>query len=377
MKQNKTTKEITAMHTMKRIHAQTTYQRPEHSRSLAESLSRRSLLRQTVLFLLICLGGSFLIDLIGYLQLGPLAEESAKWGRLLQVRMFIPAATAVLLMLADREQAVPKEARIFFAALLAVIAIPFALLAGGYIQAARIIQPLLTILLTGYIIVMHSRRSWRFSISQTGLAWDRYLLRFLPLLGLYILLLAVSFGLNPLFGLTASAAAGGNGGDMPLSRLLLSVPRLLVIIPLLGWLPYFGEEYGWRYYLQQRLFALFGLRRGVLLLGIIWGLWHAPVIAMGYNYPGRPLLGNIAMILFTVVIGIYLSYAVLRSRSIWPAVILHGFTNTLAPRLIAYFGAPADPVFSFGLGIFGIALLAVPAVYLLYLLPRQSETPTM
>jgi membrane protease YdiL (CAAX protease family) len=164
---------------------------------------------------------------------------------------------------------------------------------------------------------------------------------------------------------------------MPLHRLLAAVPKMLILVPLVGWPVYFGEEYGWRYYLQDRLFSLFGARRGVLLLGIVWGLWHAPIIAMGYNYPGRPLLGNAAMLLFTVVIGIYFSYAVLRSGSVWPAVLLHGMTNTLAPRFMAYFGQPGDPVFSFGLGLYGIAFLAVPAVFLFGRLPRHvlSFTP--
>jgi membrane protease YdiL (CAAX protease family) len=365
------------MTTLNRIQPRPASRTTDDNQPLPGSSRRNRFIRQTLLFLLICMGGSYLIDLVGYLRLGSLSEESETWVRLLQIRMFIPAITAILLMLADREQSVPREVRIFFAALLLAITVPLLAASSGYSQTARILQPLLSVLLTGYIIALHSSRSWRSSLSRAGLAWNGYHLRFLLLLGFYILLLALSFALNPLFGFTAAAGQEAGNAGMSLGRLLLSVPRLLVIIPLLGWLLYFGEEYGWRYYLQERLFALFGLRRGVLLIGIIWGLWHAPVIAMGYNYPGRPLLGNIVMVLFTVVIGIYLSYAVLRSGNIWPAVILHGFTNTLAPRLIAYFGAPADPVFSFGLGGFGIALFAVPALYLLHKLPRQPEARTM
>lgn len=65
------------------------------------------------------------------------------------------------------------------------------------------------------------------------------------------------------------------------------------------------EEYGWHYYLQDRLIGLAGPRRGVLLAGHTWGIRHAPVIAMGYNYFGRPLLGSAGDPILSFGPGIY------------------------------------------------------------------------
>lgn len=62
---------------------------------------------------------------------------------------------------------------------------------------------------------------------------------------------------------------------------------------------YFGEEFGWRVYLRDRLFPLLGSYKGVLVLGIICGAWHYPMNAMGYNFPGQPILGNVLMTIFT------------------------------------------------------------------------------
>lgn len=42
-------------------------------------------------------------------------------------------------------------------------------------------------------------------------------------------------------------------------------------------LVFFGEEYGWRYFLWPKLQNRFGKRKGVLLLRILWGLWHLPL----------------------------------------------------------------------------------------------------
>ena len=60
---------------------------------------------------------------------------------------------------------------------------------------------------------------------------------------------------------------------------LLALPLSLFM----AFLPYFGEEYGWRYYLQPFLQKKFGKRIGVILLGVIWGLWHLPINLFFYS----------------------------------------------------------------------------------------------
>ena len=87
----------------------------------------------------------------------------------------------------------------------------------------------------------------------------------------------------------------------------------IIIGPILGLIITFGEEYGWRGYLQSELVHL-GRIRGVGLLGIIWGIWHWPIILMGYNYPGQPVLGPLLMTGYTVVLSYFLAYAVFKSR---------------------------------------------------------------
>ena len=46
----------------------------------------------------------------------------------------------------------------------------------------------------------------------------------------------------------------------------------------------FGEELGWRGLLQLE-FARLGFWKSSALIGLIWGVWHAPIIIQGYNYP--------------------------------------------------------------------------------------------
>jgi len=93
----------------------------------------------------------------------------------------------------------------------------------------------------------------------------------------------------------------------------------------------FGEEFGWRGHLQEKLLRKFGLNRGLIILGIIWGYWHLPIILMGYNFPNHPVLGALLLMpMGTIFAGIFEGWIYLRSRSIWMPVLVHASGNTAA-----------------------------------------------
>ncbi|WP_460374072.1 CPBP family intramembrane glutamic endopeptidase [Methanocalculus sp. MC3] len=146
---------------------------------------------------------------------------------------------------------------------------------------------------------------------------------------------------------------------------------------LVGWQFYFGEEYGWRIYLQDRLFTILGGLKGVIVIGIIWGLWHSGLILMGMNYPGQPILGNSIMILFAIVMGVFYSIAVLKTGSVWIAVILHLITDTMEPLAWLYLSYPSDMINSFGTGIYGVAILGIIAIFLLLRLDIWEKASTL
>ncbi len=109
----------------------------------------------------------------------------------------------------------------------------------------------------------------------------------------------------------------------------------------------FGEEFGWRAYLQPKVMPL-GPRRGMVLMGLIWGVWHWPVILMGHNYglryPGVPFLGPLAMVWFTFVVGTFLGWLTWRARSVWPAVIGHAAVNGIANLGTIFVRGEPDPL---------------------------------
>ncbi|WP_251342195.1 CPBP family intramembrane glutamic endopeptidase [Haloplanus halophilus] len=149
--------------------------------------------------------------------------------------------------------------------------------------------------------------------------------------GAYALLLPAH--LDPTLGTLRSALGLPAGAPLPASPPVLVglvVAQALLVAPVVNAPFAFGEEFGWRGYLLPKLLPL-GWRRAVLVSGAVWGVWHWPVIAMGYNYgldyPGAPWTGLLAMTWFTVVVGAFLAWVTIRAGSVWPAVVGHAVVN--------------------------------------------------
>lgn len=95
-------------------------------------------------------------------------------------------------------------------------------------------------------------------------------------------------------------------------------------------LPYFGEEYGWRGFLQPWLQKRFGMKKGIILTGVVWGIWHLPMFFDAYQFSFRfsvlvpVIIGKIA---FCISIGIFIGYVYLKTKNIWICVIIHYLNN--------------------------------------------------
>ena len=132
-----------------------------------------------------------------------------------------------------------------------------------------------------------------------------------------------------------SAGASADTYPMSLSTLILVQAFTgLFFGPLMNFLTCFGEEWGWRGYLLPKMSEKLPLIPMLLVNGVIWGLWHAPITALGHNYgvgyPGFPFTGIAAMCVFCIVVGAFLSYVSLKTQSCIPAVLGHGAINSIA-----------------------------------------------
>ena len=151
----------------------------------------------------------------------------------------------------------------------------------------------------------------------------------------------------------------------------------LILAPFINFIPAFGEEYGWRGFLQPKLIGRLDLLRGLLLTGAIWGLWHAPLILMGYNYPHHPdLLGVAAFTVWTILVGFFLGWLRLKSKSVFPAALGHGAVNAYIG--LGLFVAPAvDEMMTIPFGLPGMLALFIIALLAYIDLLRSVNAHTL
>ncbi len=150
--------------------------------------------------------------------------------------------------------------------------------------------------------------------------WPYYLVAWLlplPIVGV-IVLLAAALGVWP----TRSA--------LPPALVPGALLGSLVAAPL-----FWGEEFGWRGYLQLRLLGRQPLL-AALLTGLIWGVFHYPLILVGFEGYENAALGLLLFPVFTILQSVILGWLRLRTGSVWPACLAHAAANFIGGALTSY-----------------------------------------
>ncbi|QMU98486.1 CPBP family intramembrane metalloprotease [Microbacterium esteraromaticum] len=150
--------------------------------------------------------------------------------------------------------------------------------------------------------------------------------------------------------------------------------NLLLAALIFNLIPALGEEIGWRGWLLPKLLR-FGPWPAILISGVIWGLWHAPVILLGHNYPGTPgWLALIAMVVFCIIMGGIFGWLRLRGGSVWPAALAHSSLNAAATLALLFFAKDGtyDPLHA---NITGWSGWIIPAVLLVLIVALGKFAP--
>ena len=91
----------------------------------------------------------------------------------------------------------------------------------------------------------------------------------------------------------------------------------------------FGEELGWRGFLLKE-YSNLKFWKASILIGFIWGLWHAPLILQGHNYPEHPIIGVLMMTIWCILLTPLFNYITIKAKSVIAAAIMHGTLNATA-----------------------------------------------
>lgn len=236
---------------------------------------------------------------------------------------------------------------------------------GQYVVAAVMWVPAVAALITIRFITREKTGS---ILLRFGPSWKPYLATALLIPLAYVITYAITWllglgapdwQLTSLYAMIADSGADMSTAPEPSTVLTSLLFVSLIVAPFFNSLFGFGEELGWRGFLLPRLMSM-GKWKAYLLLGIIWGLWHAPLIAVGFNYPGTPVLGIVMMILMTTAIGFYINELTLHYKSAILAGWVHGVFNSQAYgiwRTLLF--AETNPLIGGISGIVGVVVLTV------------------
>jgi hypothetical protein len=94
------------------------------------------------------------------------------------------------------------------------------------------------------------------------------------------------------------------------------------------------------------------------MTGVVWGIWHAPLIAMGHNYPNEPIAGPLLMVVFCVLLTPVLHLVRERGGTVWHACLFHGTINA---------GATLGKICIVSPSWMGLGIVGLPGMILLAL----------
>lgn len=244
-------------------------------------------------------------------------------------------------------------------ALFAVAAAPFWFLPGG------IKHPLFTIVIgagmwapaIASLIVSKAveRTSWRTRVGLRFRGRWKQLLIWTPAAAVLIVAIAVlTFVLSALRGVPADLTgrtwlatglqqiADQTGKEMPALVLIISFVVIGLFSLLTTSVLTLGEEIGWRGWLWPALKPL-GRIPAAIIGGVIWSLWHLPIILIGYNYPGQNRAAAVAMFIVPCA-AMFLLFGALTDRvggNPLPATLGHAAVNSLSSMVIGLFATSA------------------------------------
>ena len=126
----------------------------------------------------------------------------------------------------------------------------------------------------------------------------------------------------------------------------------------------FGEEVAWRGFLYKE-FKGRKFLTVALIIGVIWGFWHFPLILNGHNYPQHPVLGVFLMVVLCILLTPILMYFRKKSGTVIVPAIMHGTFNAVI-GISNILVEPANDLLMGGPGLAGLIVLLLTNLCLFF-----------
>lgn len=154
---------------------------------------------------------------------------------------------------------------------------------------------------------------------------------------------------------------------------LFAYPLLILVSIPINILAALGEEIGWRGFLTPKLTEVMGFWKAAVMSGLIWSVWHFPLIISG-DYLGGVSLW-LSLLIFTiqlVSIGTIMMFLRL-SGSVWPAVLFHASHNLIDQVFLNPSTSGASSYFVGETGVL-TTVAAFVCMILVWMKHRQDKT---
>ena len=147
-----------------------------------------------------------------------------------------------------------------------------------------------------------------------------------------------------------------------------------LVVGLLYYTPLaFAEEIGWRGVLFRELRPL-GFWPAGVAIGLLWGIWHVPLVLLGGYVPDAPMRGALVLVGASFPLGALLAWVRESAGTVWAAALAHGVLTAFGSfyELVLLDGDPAV------VGVTGVAggiVLLLLALVLFVRFPAGPARP--
>lgn len=133
-----------------------------------------------------------------------------------------------------------------------------------------------------------------------------------------------------------------------------------------------GEEIGWRGFLIFELRKIMSFKALAIFSGIVWAVWHYPIIYLIYGKGGDLLIHMGAFTIMIIGISVILAYFTFKSKSLWPAAIYHSVHNIYIQKICSPLTTSNDNT-AFWIDEYGFMIPIVTTVFAIYFLIKAGK----
>jgi membrane protease YdiL (CAAX protease family) len=126
-----------------------------------------------------------------------------------------------------------------------------------------------------------------------------------------------------------------------------------------------GEEIGWRGFFIFELRKVMSFKSLTIISGVIWAIYHFPIIHLIYGNGQNLLLHISAFTIMIIGMSVILAYYTFKSNSLWPAAIYHSVHNIYIQKICTPLTITNDNT-TFWIDEYGFMIPIVTTIFAVY-----------